>query len=80
MVKMCIEIKEDKKIETEDLITTGVKMDVKILRVNSTEGERKVADELKTRINCDKNFSVINLSKQKDKNAIEELINKLMFD
>lgn len=80
MVKMCIEIKEDKKIKTEELITTGVKMDVKILGVNSTEAERQVADELKNRINCDKNFSVINLSKKNDKKAIEELINKLMFD
>ena len=80
MVKIIIKINEDKKIETEDLITTGVKMDVEINGKNSTVDERRVADELKSRINCDKNFSVINLSKQKDKKAIEELINKLMFD
>lgn len=79
MLKLIIKINEDKKIETRDLISTGVNLEIKEIGRKASNSEIQVSSEIRKRINKN-NFSVINLSKKQNEEAINELIEKLMFD
>lgn len=77
MVKIIIEIKEDKQIETEDLDCTKVDVDVAEIGKHATDKEMEVLKEYRKRLQIENKLQFINKSKKDKEKALEELINNL---
>lgn len=77
MVKIIIEIKEDKQIEREDLEFTKVDVDVAEIGTHATDKEMEVLKEYRKRLQIENKFQFINKSKKDKEKALEELINNL---
>ena len=77
MVKIIIEINEDKQIETEDLDCTKIDVDVAEIGKHATDKEMEVLKEYRKRLQLENKLQFINKSKKDKEKVLEELINNL---
>ena len=77
MIKLIIEIKEDKKEESENLSITGVEVHCTEIGKGATKGERYTSDLLKERMHIDKKEEIINMSCKSKKEIIENFLKSL---
>ena len=77
MIKLIVEIREDKKVESENLSITDVEVHVSEIGKKATEGERYTSALLKERMHIDKKEEIINKSCKSKKEIIENLLKSL---
>ena len=77
MIKLIVEIREDKKEESENLSITGVEVHVTEIGKKTTEGERYCSSLLKKRMHIDKKDEIINMSCKSKKEIVENLLKSL---
>lgn len=79
MIKLEIEIKEEKEISLDSGIATSTEIHIEETRINASKGERKVSEILKERLKVNEKIQFENLSKRKNsEEIINELFNKLL--
>ena len=77
MIKLIVEIKEDKKEESENLSITGVEVHVTEIGKKATEGERYCSKLLKDRMHIERREEIINMSCKSKKEIVENLLKSL---
>lgn len=78
MVKIIIDINEDKKIETDEIIANKVNVHIEEIGVHATEKEMEVLKEFRKRLQVDNKHQVINKSKKDKEKTIEELLKNIL--
>lgn len=77
MIKLIVEIKEDKKEETENLSITDVEVHVTEIGKKVSEGERYCSNLLKKRMHIEREEEIINMSCKSKKEIVENLLKSL---
>ena len=79
MIKLEIEIKEEKEISLDSGIMASTEIHIEEKGINATKGERKASEILKERLKVNEKLQFENLSKRKNsEEIINELFNKLL--
>lgn len=77
MIKLIVEIREDKKEETENLSITGVEVHVTEIGKKVTEHEKYCSKLLKDRMHLKRGEEIINMSCRSKKETVENLLKSL---
>lgn len=77
MIKLILEIKEEKKDSTEEFNITGVEVFATEIKEKATEGEIYCSNLLKERMHIERGEEIINRSFKSNEEIVENLLKSL---
>lgn len=78
MVKLTLEIKEDKNFEYDNIVATGINVTIVEYEIQATKGEIKAKNLIKQKLNLKKRNQIVNECRNETNKKLVDLLDSIL--